>query len=421
MPDMKTKFLHLLTLCLALFLISCGGGGKSSDSNSSSSQQTTISYPATRTSLYNSTTVYPILNSFQGYGLVCTLISGAVPTGMTLDSNCLLTGNPSAVGTFTFGIRISITGVNGSFTVTGSITVDGPTVAYPNRTQHFHIGDTIVDSPIIGWTPPLGVAVQYTFQVTAGSLPVGLTIDSRTGLISGVVAGQGNSSATISVTVTTLFGSYTFSCVYNFTSDGTATFGYSNTGGTPAGIAYISQAFSAAPDLNGNPGSLSAFSLGSTTLPAGLSLNTTTGVISGTPRTAAVPQTYPISATITSNSVTAPATGYFTASVIAPFYISYTVNGVEPSGRIGVAQSISPHIVQISSTPPAAGASYVYVPRAPGANGCTLPPGMMMNPLSGVVSGTPTTAGAYSCVVDIMVTNNAVSWNTVALLYVVIN
>lgn len=50
-----------------------------------------------------------------------SLASGSVPTGLTLSSSGLLSGTPSASGTFTFNVRA--TDVNGRFTDSGNVSV----------------------------------------------------------------------------------------------------------------------------------------------------------------------------------------------------------------------------------------------------------------------------------------------------------
>ena len=113
-------------------------------------------------------------------------------------------------------------------------------------------------------------------------------------------------------------------------------------------------------------------------LPAGLSLNTTSGVLSGTP-TAAGPATFTVAA----------------ANGVSP-------DAVTPSITITVNPAQAAPVFTASSPPATAtvGAAYTYTFAATGnpvptfrVNSGALPAGLSLNTTSGVLSGTPTAAG----------------------------
>ncbi|MGO4230704.1 putative Ig domain-containing protein, partial [Arthrobacter sp. YAF34] len=148
------------------------------------------------------------------------------------------------------------------------------------------------------------------------------------------------------------------------------------TASTPPATATVGTAYTYAFAASGNPAP--TFRVSSGTLPAGMSLNTTTGVLSGTP-TAAGPATFTVTAT---NGVSPDA--------VTPS-ITITVNPAQTAP------------VFTASTPPATatvGTAYTYAFAASGnpaptfrvASG-TLPAGMSLNTTTGVLSGTPTAAG----------------------------
>jgi hypothetical protein len=115
-----------------------------------------------------------------------TLASGSFPPGLTLASAGALTGTPTTVGTYCFSVKTSASGCLGN-PVAYTIVIDGascpagtiitlspPTL--PDARTGVPYSQTITAS---GGTPP------YTFAVTSGTLPPGLTLNSATGLVSG--------------------------------------------------------------------------------------------------------------------------------------------------------------------------------------------------------------------------------------------
>ena len=118
----------------------------------------------------------------------------------------------------------------------------------------------------------------YTFSVTAGSLPAGLTLNAATGAITGTPS----SAATSSFTITATDGNgATGSRAYSVTANPAIVV---NPATLPGGT--VSAAYSQTVSATGGSGSYT-FSVSVGTLPAGLTLNASTGLISGTPTTAA--------------------------------------------------------------------------------------------------------------------------------------
>jgi len=122
-------------------------------------------------------------------------------------------------------------------------------------------------------------------------------------------------------------------------------------------------------------------SYNATSLPAGLSVNTSTGVISGTPTTAGTVNT---SIRATNAGGTGSATLVFTvaaAPISAPISAPVINSALTRTATVGTA--IISYTITASNSP----TSY---------NATSLPAGLSVNTSTGVISGTPTTAGTVN-------------------------
>jgi O-glycosyl hydrolase len=119
-------------------------------------------------------------------------------------------------------------------------------------------------------------------------------------------------------------------------------------------------------------------SYGATGLPAGLSINSSTGLISGTPTTAVTAASVTVTATDTTG---ASGSATFTWTINPNTTNTVTVtNPGNQTGTVGTAES-----VQITASDSASGQTLTY-----SATG--LPAGLSINSSTGLISGTPTTA-----------------------------
>ena len=120
--------------------------------------------------------------------------AGSLPPGITLTSAGVLTGTPTAAGSYTFSVNV--VDANNGIATTSITLVVAPTLslsfpAPPSGTVGTAYTDTLTAT---GGTTP------YSWSVSAGTLPAGITLNASTGVLAGTPTVAGTSSFTIKVT-----------------------------------------------------------------------------------------------------------------------------------------------------------------------------------------------------------------------------
>jgi DNA-binding beta-propeller fold protein YncE len=215
-----------------------------------------------------------------------------------------------------------------------------------------------------------GTVTAYTVTPT---LPAGLALDPHTGMIAGIP------------TVVAAQASYTVTAWYTGGST-TAALSITVNDQKPSALSYTANAPTYIVGLpitanlpTNSGGTVVSYSVSSPNLPAGLSLSTTSGIISGTPSAAVAAASYTVTATNSGGSTTAALTITVNASPLATAPatgLSYSVPA--PVYATGVP------IVPDSPMVGPAGVSYAITPD--------LPQGLSMDTATGTVSGTPSAA-----------------------------
>ncbi len=141
------------------------------------------------------TGIIPVTGGTGPY--TCTLNSGIVPAGLTLN-NCTLTGTPTAPGSPILNITATDSS-NPKGTTTGNVTVTVNPI--PPLTLTGSLPNAILGTPYTQTLHAAGGIAPYTYALTAGALPAGLTL-STTGVISGTPTVIGASSFTVTATDT---------------------------------------------------------------------------------------------------------------------------------------------------------------------------------------------------------------------------
>lgn len=126
-----------------------------------------------------------------------SLASGNLPAGLTLNSSTgAITGIPTSAGTFSFTVKVTdASGQSATKSLSLTIAANLPSLAIitgslPSGTVNQTYSATVTAT---GGTAP------YSWSITAGSLPTGLTLNSSTGVISGTPTSSVSSSFTVKV------------------------------------------------------------------------------------------------------------------------------------------------------------------------------------------------------------------------------
>lgn len=281
-----------------------------------------------------------------------SVYSGSLPTGLSLNSSTgAITGTTGATGSYSFTIRATNTWGYVEKAFSGTI------YQIPAWT------DSTIANMIYGQAYSDAVAASgyptVTYSVSSGALPSGITLNSSTGAISGTSTAAGSYSFTIKAenaagNVTQSFSDSLF-VTPAWTDNTLAAFTYNT--------AYSDQVVA-----TGSP----TYTVSSGSLPTGLSLNSSTGAVTGTPSYGAY--SFTIQAANETGSVTQSFSGAinkvpeWTDQTLADgtYLVSYS-DGVSASGYPSPTYSITSG---------------------------SLPSGLSLNSSDGTLSGTPSTAGS---------------------------
>jgi hypothetical protein len=336
-------------------------------------------------SLPNWTVQSPYLQTLTATGctISCTWSSsGKLPSGLSLSSvNGTISGTPSATGAFQFTVTATdLLSRRGSqaYSVTINAVPAFSTTSLPDATAGTPYSQAI---QVSNGTPP------YTFSVASGALPSGLSLNASSGVISGTTTGTGSSTFSIAVGDA---ANATASQAYTLKVDA-ASISISTGAVLPGGTvgSMYSQTLAAS---GGMPPYTWAVSGGA--LPGGLTLNSSTGVLSGNPIATG---TFLFTAQVT-DANHATGSKQFTVTIAASGQpLSITTGATLPGGTVG--NSYSQTLAAAGGGPP-----YTWAVTAG-----TLPAGISLDAPSGTISGTPTAAGASNFTVQVTdsVKNNA--------------
>jgi hypothetical protein len=353
-----------------------------------------VTNPGPQTSVSGTTiATLPITATDSGGETLTYADGGTLPPGLTVDPNTgSVTGTPTTAGTYTVTITATDTdGYTGnasfSWTITNTVSVTNP------GAQSDLAGSAILSVPITA-TDSGGETLTYS---DGGTLPPGLAVDPNTGSITGTPTTGGTYAVTITATDTDGFTgnasfSWTITDAVSVTSPGPQT----SVSGMAIAALQVTATDSGGETLTYSDGG---------TLPPGLAIGSHSGSITGTPTTAG---TYAV-------TITATDTDGATGNASFSWTITNTVSVTSPGAQTSVSGTA---IAALSITATDSGGETLTY-----SDGGTLPPGLAVDPNTGSITGTPTTAGTYTVTITATDTdgytgNASFSWtvtNTVSV------
>ena len=392
--------------------------------------------------------------------------SGALPAGLNLDPSGVISGQPTAAGTFSPTFQLQDSG-NPPATVTKplSITITFPA---PPRITTASLPPGTFNGAYAQVVSATGGSGALAWAIVGGGLPPGLNLNSLNGNISGAPTQTGSFLFTVRVTdQLSRFDEQSFTITVNppvlptisgpsSLPTGTVNQDYPNTtliasGGTapltwdptvtpalPNGLSWDAavQTISGTP-LNGSQGTRShTFTVRDSTNPVQTATRTYSLTI-GLPApptitTTALPNgtvTQPYNRTIQRTGGTPPFTWSVTGTIPPGLNFDSATGGISgtptTAGTFNFTPQVTDSLSQTDPTPPALSitivlpappnittttlangtiaSAYSQTVQATGGTGTltwsstgTLPTGLSLSALTGVISGTPTTAGTFN-------------------------
>jgi hypothetical protein len=316
-------------------------------------------------------TAYSVTLSVSGGSSPFTwqLAGGTLPAGLTLNPNGVISGVPTQVGAFAFSVRV-VDRLQATAQRSYQLTVNPPafSITTGSPLPSATVGNSYLQIlAVSGGVPP--------YRWTANLLPPGLTLETATGTLRGTPSTSGNFTFTVQVADNSgLSANKSFTLTVNppaltITTESVfpATVGqaYAQTIAATGGVPPYRWAL-----VSGSPGD-------------GLTFDPATNTVVGTP-TATGSFTFRVQVT---DSLGATSARTYTLTVQPP-QLSILTAPTLPQATVGTAYS-----QRFAATGGAA--PYAWSVTSGFA------PGLSMDPFSGVLSGTPETAGSFALTVTV--------------------
>jgi hypothetical protein len=304
--------------------------------------------------------------------------SGSLPAGLSLSSGGVISGTPTAAGPSTFTVQVTDSNSLMQSKMLSLTAQPRPAISTVS------LSDGYVGAPYSDMVSGTGGKPPYSWAVTTGTLPAGVSLDPASGALSGAPTGAGMSTFTLTLTDANALTSPKSFTVGVYSAPQITTT-------SPLTDAYLGTPFMQALAATGGKAPLS-WTVSSGALPSGLTLDMT-GVVSGI-ATAAGPAAFSVKVTDANGK-----TGTKSFSQTALNALTFTTTTV-PAGYVGT--------VYPGTTLSVTGGK---LPYGFAVTGGTLPAGLTLSS-GGTLSGTPTAAGPTSFTVTVTDGNSVTATQT---------
>lgn len=328
------------------------------------------------------------LQSQGGDGAVRYVATGQLPAGFTLNSATgVLAGTATSTFNNTFRINVTDTRNRSDSRLFHLVMLENFTIITASP-----LPEGSIEQPYSVQITTSGGSQEMKFAITAGALPEGVVLDGSTGRISGTPTAHGQFAFTLQATDST--GEVASKAYVLVIRPPANTLTLLAPPSVPTG--FVGQSYSLQFNAQGGTAPYQ-FEVAGAPLPAGLTLNPSTGVLSGAP-------TAPFDADITvrvrdAASPSATDQRSFRLVVLQP--LEFTLLQL-PIGTVGTAYSVQ--FGAQGGTP-----NYFFT-----LNSGTLPAGLTMNS-AGLLSGTPTATANTTLSVTVTDAANRTATRTFSL------
>jgi CshA-type fibril repeat protein len=313
-----------------------------------------------------------------------------LPAGMTINTTTgVISGTPTTDGVYPIVVKVTdVNNLSDTETLTVTVTTK-PVITTPTPLPRAVEGVAITAIPQTRTQGTASIPATGAWAIISGALPAGLSFNPDTGEITGTATVSGTFPFTVQLTdaageIATKTESITVIAPPTVTTSPLSRKFYAGTLNSITSTATI------------GTGAIAASGWSATSLPPGMTINASTGLISGVPTTNG---TYVVTQRVTdvnglwdeeTLTITVVTKPVITTPTPLPFAImNQPVNAIPQTYTVG------------SGAIPATGAWSIV--------GGALPAGLSMNPDNGEITGTPTTPGVYTFTVQLVASDGEIA------------